>query len=100
MFLKLQSGEFPLHRLAREYGVNYVITGHGHFFARIVRDGIAYMQMGSSGARMTPEFKQGVFYQHASVEVQGAAARIRIKELVAPFGEGRSFMAEDWDAQR
>ena len=100
VFLKLQSGEFPLHRLAREYGVDYVITGHGHFFARIVRDGIAYMQMGSSGAKIAPEFAQGVFYQHASVEVRGAAARIRIKELDAPFGKGRSFTAEDWDAQQ
>ena len=97
IFLKAQSGEFPLHRLAREYGVDYVITGHGHFFARMVRDGVAYMQMGSSGAKMTPDFAQGVFYQHASVEVRGAGARIRIKELDAPFGKGRSFAAEDWD---
>jgi predicted phosphodiesterase len=97
LFLKFQSGEFPLHRLALEYGVDYVITGHGHFFARIVRDGVAYMQMGSSGAKITPEFAQGVFYQHASVQVRGAGARIRIKELDAPFGKGRSFAAEDWD---
>jgi predicted phosphodiesterase len=100
IFLKAQSGAFPLHRLAREYGVDYVITGHGHFFARMVRDGVAYMQMGSSGAKMTPDFALGVFYQHASVEVRGAAATIRIKELDAPFGKGRSFAAEDWDAQR
>jgi predicted phosphodiesterase len=97
IFLKAQSGEFPLHRLAREYGVDYVITGHGHFFARMVRDGVAYMQMGSSGAKITPAFAQGAFYQHASVEVQGAGLRIRIKELDAPFGKGRSFAAEDWD---
>jgi 3',5'-cyclic-AMP phosphodiesterase len=96
-FLKMQSGEFPLHRLAREYGVDYVISGHGHFFARIVRDGVAYMQLGSSGAKFTPDFARGAFYQYASVEVQGAGARIRIKELGAPFGKGRSFAAEDWD---
>ena len=77
--------------------MDYVITGHGHFFARIVRDGVAYMQMGSSGAKITPEFAQGVFYQHASVQVREAGARIRIKELDAPFGKGRSFAAEDWD---
>jgi predicted phosphodiesterase len=97
IFLKFQSREFPLHRLAREYGVDYVITGHAHFFARMVRDGIVYMQMGSSGAKIVPDFAQGVFYQHASVEVRGAGARIRIKELDAPFGRGRSFAAEDWD---
>ena len=49
VFLKFQSGEFPLHRLAREYGVDYVITGHGHFFARIVRPRLT---MGS-GIQMT-----------------------------------------------
>jgi predicted phosphodiesterase len=95
IFLKAQSGEFPLHRLAREYGVDYVITGHGHFFARVVRDGVAYMQMGSSGAKMTPDFAQGVFYQHALVEVRGVGASVRIKELDPPFGKGRSFAAED-----
>ena len=97
LFLKAQSGEFPLHRLAREYGVDYVITGHGHFFVRMVRDGIAYMQMGSSGAEIKKDFSQGAFYQHAFVQVRGAAASIRIKELDAPFGEGRSFAAEDWN---
>ncbi|HVX65149.1 MAG TPA: metallophosphoesterase, partial [Bryobacteraceae bacterium] len=29
VFLKLGSGEFPLHRLARKYGVDAIVSGHG-----------------------------------------------------------------------
>src|SRR6185369_4120912 len=31
-FLKVGSGEFALHQLAKKYGVSYVISGHGHQF--------------------------------------------------------------------
>jgi len=96
-FLRFESGEFPLHRLAREYGVGFVFSGHLHFFQRLTRDGITYIQMGSSGAKIGPQFSAGAFYQHALVQVKGAEARVTIKELDPPYGEGRSFAAEDWD---
>lgn len=57
--LKLGSGEFPLHQLAKKYGVEHIISGHGHVFVRIVRDGIAYMEVGSSGGNMTKALEQG-----------------------------------------
>jgi predicted phosphodiesterase len=95
LFLKFQSGAFPLHRLAKEYGVDYVITGHGHQYVRMERDGVVYLQVGSSGARVNPSFAEGLFYQHIWVEVKGAQAHFTVKELAAPFGEGRSFSAGD-----
>src|SRR5687768_11293923 len=33
--------QFPLHQIARKYGVEHIISGHGHQFVRIVREGIA-----------------------------------------------------------
>jgi len=89
-FLQFQSGEFPLHRLAREYGVRYVVSGHLHFLLKMERDGVTYLQMGSSGAKIEPDFEKRAFYQHALVEVRGGEVRITVHELGPPYGEGRS----------
>jgi predicted phosphodiesterase len=97
VFLKLQSGDFPLHQIAKEYGVDYVVSGHGHQLVRMRREGVLYMEVGSSGAPISPAFEQGRFYQHISVQVKGPQARFTLKELNAPFGEGRSLDAEEWD---
>lgn len=104
VFLKAGSGEFPLHRLARQYGVDQVISGHGHQFVRMERDGIGYVALGSSGARIRRDwvpgqgFEKGAFYHFAWVRVKGAAAHITIKEIGGPMGQGRMFRAENWDA--
>ena len=101
--LKLGSGEFPLHQLAKKYGVEHIISGHGHVFVRIVRDGIAYMEVGSSGGTMEKAleqghgFKEGRFYHHVWVRVKGSKAMMSVKELDGPKGAGRMFNAEDWD---
>jgi len=102
VFLKLGSGEFPLHRMCRAYGVNYVISGHGHDFVRLERDGIVYLEVGSSGAglaRRLPggqDFAQGRFYHHVWVQVRGPKAHLTVKELDGPYGKGRLFRTELW----
>lgn len=98
-FLKLGSGEFPLHQLAKKYGVTYIISGHGHQFVRLTRDGIVYMEVGSSGGRMRgTEFEKGWFYHHVWGHVKGSKVELSVKELDAPAGKGRMFRADDWDA--
>jgi 3',5'-cyclic AMP phosphodiesterase CpdA len=102
VLVKVQSRAFPLHRLAEEYGVDYVISGHGHQFVRLVQDGITYMEVGSSGANIgdvwtqDDTFSKGRFYHHVQVQVKGAQAQLTVKEVDAPFGKGRSFAADDW----
>jgi predicted phosphodiesterase len=94
--LTLGSGEFPLHRLARKYGVDAVISGHGHQLVTLERDGIRYIEVGSSGARPaavppgSDAFARGSFYQYMWVEVAGRTARFTVRELGEPFGRGRS----------
>lgn len=95
--LKFQSGAFPLHKLAVKYGVDCVISGHGHQFVRMVRDGVVYMEVGSSGGHFRGDsFAQGWFFQHVWATVKGPKVRFTVKELDAPAGKGRMFDAEDW----
>ncbi|MBM3748481.1 MAG: hypothetical protein FJW34_22100 [Acidobacteria bacterium] len=102
VFLKLGSGEFPLHQLCRKYGVNYVVSGHGHVLTRLERDGVVYLEVGSSGAGSRPRaesaeyFRRGHFYHHVWVWVRGGKAQFTVKELDGRFGQGRMFSAEAW----
>jgi len=89
---------FRLHQLALKYGVGCIISGHGHQFVRMVADGVAYMEVGSSGGVMSgTQFSQGWFYQHVWARVKGANVYLTVKELDGVRGRGRSFRAEDWD---
>ena len=91
-FLMLGSGEFPLHQLARKYGVQSIISGHGHQFVRMTRDGITYMAVGSSGAKLKGEgFAKGWFYHYVWADVSGPQARFIVKPL-----DNKPFRAEEW----
>lgn len=87
VYLKLGSGEFELHRLAKKYGVCCVISGHIHQLIRMERDGILYLAVGSSGASLArgisrgEGFEQGWFYQHVLAEVSERSVSFRIKQL-------------------
>jgi predicted phosphodiesterase len=101
--LKLGSSEFPLHKLALKYDVKHVISGHGHQFVRLVRDGIAYMEVGSSGGTMEAAlklghgFKEGRFYHHVWGRVKGSKVELTVKEIDGIKGAGRMFKADQWD---
>ncbi len=102
VYLKFKSGEFALHQLAAKYGVSAVISGHGHQFVRLVRDGIVYMEVGSSGGNMTKGllrgegFREGWFYHHVWGQVKGGKVSFTVKEIDGAFGKGRMFKAEEW----
>jgi len=102
--VKLKNRSFELHRLAREYGVDYVISGHGHHYIRMELEGVVYIEVGSSGASMGEAAKNddgfalGAFYQHALVEVTGQRVKFTVKELDPPYGKGRQLDADGWGA--
>lgn len=101
--LKSQGTEFALHQIAKKYGVGYVISGHGHRFVRMVREGIVYMEVGSSGGTMGGKlirgegFAQGCFYHFVWARVEGSKVSFTVKELDGAMGRGRMFNADDWD---
>ena len=93
----MMGGDFPLHRLVKQYGVRYVVSGHAHRFARFVNDGVVYLMVGSSGAHLRgTAFDQGWFFHHVRATVTGGSVRMTIQEAAAPFGRGRSFTEQEW----
>jgi hypothetical protein len=89
--VKLQSSQFPFHRLIAMFGVRYVVSGHGHQYVRAVQDGITYLEAPSSGGKLKGRgFAQGWFYGHVLAAVKGSNASMTVKEIGAPFGEGRT----------
>lgn len=99
--LELGSGDFPLHKLAVEYQVACIISGHTHQFARIEKDGVVYLTECSSGGHLriptgTDGFAQGWFFGYSMGRVQGTTVEFTVHELGAPFGQGRTFRAENW----
>lgn len=93
---------FELHRLAKEYGVSHILSGHGHRFVRRVHDGVVYMEVGSSGGQMTgglirgEGFADGRFYHWVWAHVKGGKISFTVKEIGGQMGSGRMFKAEEW----
>src|SRR3954451_129021 len=96
----LKNPEFPLHRLALQYGVRYVICGHIHAMLAFELDGVSYLSMASSGGHLRDPktYEQGWFFQHTLVTVRGSKADVVIKELNSPFGQAKVSKPEDWSA--
>jgi hypothetical protein len=69
----------------------------------MVRDGIVYLEVGSSGGTIQgglkrgEGFAQGWFYHHVWARVKGSKVDFTVKEIDGPQGRGRMFRAEDWD---
>lgn len=94
----LQNPDFPLHRLARQFGVQYVIAGHVHQMLRFQLQGVTYLSMPSSGGhlRLSKAYQDGWFFGHARVTMNGAAIDFQLEELKPPLGQGRITKPADW----
>lgn len=94
----LANPDFPLHRLAKRYGVKYVIAGHLHEMLHFDLDGITYLSIASSGGhlRSAKRYEDGWFFQHTFVTVKGNSVGFEIKELDPPFGHSRVTKVADW----
>lgn len=90
--------DFVLHRLARKYGVQYVIAGHVHQLLHIDLDGVTYLSMASSGGhlRASEKYEDGWLFAQTLVDVRGQAVSFQIEELKPPHGQGRVTSLKDW----
>jgi predicted phosphodiesterase len=96
--LLLANPKFPLHQIAKQYNVTYVIAGHIHQMLRFHLDGINYLSMASSGGhlRAGKDYKGGWFFGYSLVSVEGNSVSFAIKELRPPFGQSRQTSPESW----
>jgi Icc protein len=94
----LRNPNFPLHQLARRYGVQYVVAGHLHQMLHLELEGVTYVSMASSGGhlRLSGSYEDGWFFGHALVEINGGRTDFLIGEAVPPRGEGRITNLTDW----
>jgi 3',5'-cyclic-AMP phosphodiesterase len=100
LHVALGNSDFPLHRLAKQHRVQYVVAGHVHDLLRFELDGITYLSMPSSGGhlRLSKAYEAGWFFGRARVAVNGGAIDFAIVEAQAPHGEGRITKPADWGA--
>lgn len=89
---------FPLHQLAKKYGVQYVIAGHVHQLLRFTLQDITYLSMPSSGGhlRNSRKYEDGWFFGHTVVDVRGTDIAMQIQEVRPPHGQGRMTKPADW----
>ena len=87
-----------LHRLAKQYGVRFVLAGHVHQMLHVEWEGVTYLSVPSSGGalRLSKEYREGWFFGYLLVDVRGQEATVQVKELKAPFGQGRVTGLRDW----
>ncbi len=86
-----------LHAIAQKYGVHTVFSGHVHRYARLKRDDVQYVLVGSSGGSLrghhpADHFADGWFYSHIVADVAGREVKLEVKETAAPFGKARRFL--------
>lgn len=94
----LDSPDFALQKLAKKYGVQYVIAGHVHQMLYSDLEGVSYLSMASSGGHLrgTKKYEDGWFFEHSLVEVRGKDINFQIKELKPPYGLARVTKPSDW----
>jgi 3',5'-cyclic AMP phosphodiesterase CpdA len=91
----LRNGDFPLHRLFRQYGVRFVIAGHVHQMLHFELDGVTYLSMPSAGGhlRASGKYEDGWFFGYTMVDVRQNEVRFAIQEL-----GGNVTSPADWGA--
>lgn len=84
--------------LAKKYNVRYVIAGHLHQMLHFDENGVTYLSVASSGGHLrgTKQYKDGWFFAHITVDVDGTSVQITIHELPPPYGKGRVTHPDDW----
>jgi predicted phosphodiesterase len=94
----MRNPDFPLRRLAKQYGVQYVIAGHIHQMLHLELDSATYISLPSAAGhlRLSGAYEDGWFFGHILVTIQGNRADFQIKEVTPPRGQGRVSKPADW----
>jgi predicted MPP superfamily phosphohydrolase len=77
------------HKLFVKYGVDYVFSGHDHFYCQQIWDGITYTQVGPSGSRLKVYYNEelGGFQNFIMINVRSNNVQVK---LLKPDGSEMS----------
>ncbi|HLI84769.1 MAG TPA: metallophosphoesterase [Bryobacteraceae bacterium] len=89
----LGNPDFPLHRLAKRFHVQYIVAGHVHQMIHIELNGVTYISLASAGGhlRLSGRYEDGWFFGHTLVEVKDNNVRFEIVDTT-----GRATTLSDW----
>lgn len=89
----MRNTEFPLHQLAKKYGVRSVVAGHVHEMLHYNLEGIDYVSMVSSGGhlRASGKYEDGWFFGYAAVDIRKNEPIWSIQSV-----DGRSTTLKEW----
>ncbi len=95
----LHNPDFPLQRLAKQYGVQFVIAGHVHELLHYKLDGVEYLSLPSAGGHLrgNAKYVEGWFFGYISVEIGQTKTGYRTAATVHALGEGVTTL-ERWGA--
>jgi hypothetical protein len=85
-----QSRPEKLHDMFRRYGVDYVFSGHDHYYCSTLWDGIHYIQVGPSGSRYKQydDPDRGAFQSYLLVHVSDSATKVTVVKPGNRSGSG------------
>jgi 3',5'-cyclic-AMP phosphodiesterase len=94
----LHSPAFPLHQLAKKYGVHNVIAGHVHEMLHMSLDGVEYISVPSAGGhlRSSGNYEDGWFFGYIIATVNGTDVSFEVREMPPPLGDGRVTPLSAW----
>src|SRR5581483_1444563 len=74
--------DFQLHRIARKYGVQYIIAGHLHELLHVRLEGVDYISVPSSGGHLrgSEKYEDGWFFGYLTVDVNKSTADFNVHE--------------------
>lgn len=70
-----------VHEILRSHGVDWVLSGHYHYFCRASWDGVQYVLMGSSGGGKGMNEAAGQIYGYGLVTVEDSGVDVTLIEL-------------------
>ena len=77
-----RNSSFELHRIAKEYGVTHVVSGHSHRYGMWTLEGVTYLMMGSSGGHLRGAIPDdGWFFHWVEARVQGDSLDLIVHKL-------------------
>jgi predicted phosphohydrolase len=89
----LRNTAAPLHRLAKRYGVRWILAGHVHQLIHADFDGVTYFAAPSAGGhlRLSKKYEDGWFFGWTEVRVNAGEASFTVRE-----SGGRRTALDQW----